>query len=96
MKRVSPLGRLIDLAGLALLLGGGSLCAWAWLGFRSVPDYQREPGEEVWATVQLADGYGRLQMIGVGLMAAGVAVFVAAWWFAGRDRARSSADPRPE
>jgi hypothetical protein len=94
VKRVSTLGRVIDLAGLALLLGGGALCARAWLGFRGLPDYQREPGGEVWATVQIADGYWRLQGIGVSLMVAGVAVFVAAWWFGGRGA--SSADPEPE
>jgi hypothetical protein len=92
LKRVSVLGRVIDLAGLTLLVGGGTLWARAWLGFRSLPDYRRDPGGEVWATVQIADGYGRLQTIGVGLMILGIAVFVAAWWFAGRSGGKPSAD----
>jgi len=85
-KRVSRAGRIIDLVGLALLLGGAGFCLRAWIGFQSVPDYGRGAGGQVWETVQLADEFSRLQAIGVGLMLAGVGVFVAAWWFAGRTR----------
>ena len=94
-KRVSRIGRVFDLVGLLLLLGGAAVCARAWFGFRSVPDYQREPGGELWATVQLADGFWRLQRIGVGLMLAGLGVFIAAWWFAGRGAGRPGGSRSP-
>lgn len=94
MTPVSRKGRLLDLAGLLLFLTGAGLCVRAWLGFQSVPDYQRSAGGPLWETVQLADGYRRLGWVGTGLIAAGVLVFVAAWWLAGRrsghDEARTA------
>ncbi len=92
VKTVPPIGRLLDLAGLVLFLGGGALAAWAWAGFRSVPDYQAPPDAEVWSAVAVADGFWRIQKIGTTLMAAGMAVFVLAWWVARKQRS----DAMPE
>ena len=84
MKDVARIGRILDLAGLILFLGGAGCYVRAWFGFRSLPEYVRDPGGELWATVRIADGYWRLEKIGVALMLAGVAVFVVAWWKARR------------
>ena len=88
MKHVPRVGRVLDLAGLALLLVGGGFFARAWVGFRRVPAIVPDPEGEPWATVQLADGYLRLQRIGGGLMVVAALVFVAAWWVGGRRRRR--------
>ena len=80
MKSVPRIGRILDLAGLVLFLGGAAFFAWAWAGFRDVPAFVPDPNGEPWAAVRLADGYLRLQWIGGALMLAGVATFVAAWW----------------
>jgi hypothetical protein len=84
MKTVPRIGRLLDLVGLLLFLSGSTLFAWSWIGFGGVPDYEAPAGAGAWATVAVADGYWRLQKTGVGLMVAGVAVFVLAWWVARR------------
>ncbi|MEQ1856195.1 MAG: hypothetical protein ABL963_06990 [Longimicrobiales bacterium] len=84
MKTVPRIGRVLDLVGLLLFLGGGALFVRAWLGFQSVPDYQPSVDDPAWAAVSIADGYWRLQKIGVAIMVAGIAVFVAAWWVARR------------
>ena len=81
---VSRIGRLLDLAGLVLFLGGGAVAAWAWIGFQRVPDYQPPPDAPAWSAVAVADRYWLLQKIGTGLMFAGFAVFVIAWWVARR------------
>ncbi|MHB1193513.1 MAG: hypothetical protein ACYC6F_10750 [Longimicrobiales bacterium] len=47
--------------------------------------YQPAPGDELFAALRLHDRYSRLQRAGGGLMVAGVAVFVAAWWAGRRD-----------
>lgn len=83
-RRVSRLGRWLDVAGLLLFAVGGGLVAWAWTGFRSVNRFQPSPQDGAWAAVRLADQYWRLQKIGTALMVAGAAVFVWAWWVAGR------------
>ena len=82
MKSVPRIGRVLDLVGLLLFLGGGALFARAWVGFRSVQGFVPPPDAPAWAAVELADQYWRLQKIGAGLMIAGIAVFVAAWWVA--------------
>lgn len=89
MKTVPRIGRILDLAGLLLFGAGGGLFVWAWTGFRAVPDFEPSIDGPAFAAVSLADGYWRLQKIGVGLMLAGVAVFVLAWW-AARVAARRS------
>lgn len=73
---------MLDAVGLLLFVAGAAVFGWAWFGFRAVQQYEAPPDAELWAAVQVADGYWRLQQVGTGLMMAGVAVFVAAWWTA--------------
>ena len=79
---VPRIGRILDLAGLLLLLGGGAVLVWAWVGFQGLP--ANLPSVAGRSAVAVANGYWRLQKIGTGLMVTGVAVFVAAWWVARR------------
>lgn len=87
---VPRIGRILDAAGLVLFLVGGVVAAWAWIGFRGVPEYQPAPDAPAWSAVAVANGYWRLQKIGTGLMIAGVAVFVIAWWVARKARSPGS------
>lgn len=84
MKTVPRIGRILDLVGLLLFLGGAAVFVWAWVGFHGLPGYEVPVGAGPWATVRAADGYWRLQKIGTWLMAAGVLVFGLAWWVARR------------
>jgi hypothetical protein len=92
LKTVPLIGRLLDVAGLVLLLSGGVVAGWAWIGFQAVPDYQPPPGAPAWSAVAVADGYWRLQKIGTALMITGVAVFVIAWWTTRRHGGVASAE----
>lgn len=83
-ERVSSTGRILDLLGLILFVVGGGVFVRAWLGFQSVRHYNPSPDDRPWAAMHLANGYQRLQHVGGIIMLAGVAVFVAAWWIAGR------------
>jgi hypothetical protein len=95
MARVPVIGRLLDVAGLLLFASGGAVFARAWFGFDAVRDFQPSPGGPPWAAIRMADGYWRLQKVGVALMLVGVAVFLAAWWSARRPAASDGAvDPR--
>ncbi len=85
---VPRIGRVLDAIGLTVFLVGGGLVARAWIGFQSVPDFQRAPGDVSAAAVAYADGFWRLQKIGVALMVVGVAVFVGAWLAARRPTAK--------
>ena len=87
-RSVPRIGRILDLAGLLLFTAGGGLGLWAWSGFRRVADVRPTPDDALGAAVRLADEYWRLQKIGVGLMTAGIVVFVFAWWVARRVRAK--------
>lgn len=81
---VPRIGRVLDGVGLVLFLAGGGVFVRAWLGFRQLPAFERRADDPPMAAVQLADGFLRLQRIGVGLMLLGVGVFVFAWWVARR------------
>ncbi len=81
---VPRIGRVLDLIGLLLFVGGGAVFARAWVGFRAVRHYRPGPHDPLWSATRLANGYLRLQHVGVALMVAGVAVFVIAWWTARR------------
>jgi hypothetical protein len=83
---VPRVGRILDLLGLALFLGGAAVATRAWVGFRGLPDDLPAPGTSAISAVAVADGFWRLQKIGTWLMVAGVAVFVLAWWIARRVR----------
>lgn len=95
MKTVPRIGRMLDLVGLLLFMGGGATFVRAWIGFRSIPEYEPPIGGPDWATVNIADGYWRLQKIGGGLMLAGVAVFILAWWVARASTRRASLPSPP-
>ena len=84
MKTVPRVGRLLDLAGMLLFLGGGAAFVWAWLGFRGMQGYEAPVDAPAWSGVQMANEYWRVQKIGAGFMIAGVVVFVTAWWVARR------------
>lgn len=90
MKNVPRIGRVLDLVGLIIFAAGGVFFVRAWIGFRGVPDYVPPAESRPWAAVGVADGYWRLQKVGAGLMIAGIAVFVLAWWSARRIAARAS------
>jgi hypothetical protein len=86
MTAVPRVGRVLDLAGLVLFLGGAAVTTRAWVGFRGLPDDLPAPDTAAMSAVAVADGFWRLQKIGTWLMVAGVAVFVLAWWVARRAR----------
>ena len=94
MKNVPRIGRLLDLAGLVLFAVGGAFFARAWVGFQSVRGYEPPVDAPAWSAVALADGFWQLQKIGAGLMVAGAAVFVLAWWV-GRAGVRRGSLPSP-
>jgi small-conductance mechanosensitive channel len=81
LNNVPRIGRVLDAIGLVLFLGGGGAVAWAWAGFQS---YVPPSDAPAWSAVEIANGYWRIQKIGVGVMLAGIAVFVLAWWVARR------------
>lgn len=86
VHRVPRIGRILDGIGILLFLAGAGLFARAWIGFQEVRAYVPGPDAPLWAATELANGYWRMQRVGGALMAAGVAVFVVAWWVARRVR----------
>jgi hypothetical protein len=84
MKTVPRIGRILDLGGLLLFLGGAAVFAWAWIGFQGLTGYVPPVDGSAPSAVSVANGYWRLQKIGAGLMMGGQAVFVLAWWVARR------------
>lgn len=81
---VPRIGRVLDAVGLVFFLGGCALFVRSWVGFRSVPSFARAPDDVLTAAVDYADGFWRLQRVGVALMLVGIAVFVLAWFVARR------------
>ena len=75
---VPRIGRALDLLGLLLFLAGAALYVRSWLGLRSMEEFERAPGDPVFAAVEYADGLARTGRIGFGLMAAGAVVAVIA------------------
>ena len=67
-RPVPRIGRVLDLAGLLLFSVGGALYARAWVGFRSVPDFERVEGGPVFAATEFADGFRRMQAAGTALL----------------------------
>jgi hypothetical protein len=92
-RSVPALGRILDAVGALLFAAGGVLYARSWAGFRRVREYQPTLSDGEWAAIRLADEYWRLQRIGTALMLVGLAVFVGAWWVAGRARHQEAAPP---
>ena len=92
MTPVPRIGRVLDLVGLLLFLVGGAVYARAWVGFHTVPDFERPEHGPVMAATQYADGFRVMGRWGVAVMIVGVGVFVTAWWVA---RARTKPLPEP-
>lgn len=90
MKTVPRVGRILDLVGLLLFLGGAAAFVWAWIGFRGVPEYVPPVDAGAWTAVRVANGYWRIQKVGTALMLAGIVVFALAWWVARRVAQRGS------
>lgn len=82
--QVPRIGRVLDAVGLVIFVIGGGVFVRAWIGFQSVPDFRRSPADVPTAAVQYADGFWRLQHIGVSLMIVGVCIFAVAWFVARR------------
>ena len=61
MTSVPRIGRMLDVVGLVLFLGGTAVAAWAWLGFQGLPEYQPPADAPAWSAVEVANGYWRLQ-----------------------------------
>ncbi len=81
---VPRIGRVLDLVGLVLFVGGGAVFARAWIGFGGVRRYKPGPKAPLWSATHMANGFLRLQHVGVALMLSGLVVFVVAWWSAHR------------
>jgi len=75
---VPRIGRMLDLLGALLFLGGATLYARSWIGLRDMDRFVRAPGDVSFAAVERADELSRIGTIGVALMIAGVAVGVLA------------------
>lgn len=84
LKPVPLIGRILDAVGLLLFFLGAAFYVRAWIGFGTVPSFVPPPDAEPWAAVAVANGFWRLQKIGVALMLAGIVGFVVAWWVARR------------
>jgi len=94
----------LDLVGLLLFLGGAATVAWAWVGFQGVSGYVPPSDAPFGTAIAVADRYWLIQKIGVGVMLAGIATFVLAWWVARAAKrtatptgsAANPESPRPE
>ena len=84
MSPVPRIGRVLDGVGLVILLVGTGLVGRAFLGFQEVQSFQPGPGGPPMEAMALADEFWVMQRIGVGLILAGIGVFVSAWWVARR------------
>lgn len=76
---VPRIGRILDLVGLGLLLAGGGLYGWAWLGMRrleSVQPVSREAGD--FAAMARFQDLWELSRVGLAVMVLGVLTAVAA------------------
>jgi hypothetical protein len=88
---VPRIGRVLDLVGLVLLLVGGLVYARAWLGFRDIDEFERPEHGTVMAATEFADGFRRMEHLGVAIMLVGVGVFATAWWVTRRVRSSRTA-----
>lgn len=94
MKQVPRIGRVLDLIGLVVFLGGGAVFVRSWFGFESVRHYQPKATDPIGSATVLANSFRHLQRVGGTLMALGIAVFVVAWWVA-RRRSNDDASATP-
>ena len=76
---VSRRARLLDLLVLTLMLGGGALWLYGYLGLQSLrAGLPHAPGQQPVAALRRADHSYLLSRVGVGLVIAGVVVAVGA------------------
>lgn len=73
-RDVPRVGRVLDLVGLLLFLGGAALYARSWLGLRGMDEFTPGPDAPLFAAIERANALTRLGHIGLGFMAAGAAV----------------------
>lgn len=88
--------RVLDALGLLLFLVGAGLWVRAWLGFQEVRGYAPQPEDGLWAALRMAEGFARLQRLGIGAMVGGLAVFGIAWWVARRAGRARAGDQTPD
>ena len=86
---VPRFGRLLDLAGILLIVAGGAIFAWSYLELRAMPGGRAAPGAAPGA-VAAADRLSQLAQLGVALMIVGLVVAVAAAVWARRFRRLNS------
>ncbi|MGH7481911.1 MAG: hypothetical protein ACRELV_07115 [Longimicrobiales bacterium] len=77
-REVPRIGRVLDLVGILLFLAGAGLYAWAWSGLKALREFERAPGDTVFAAVARANELSAISRGGFALMAAGVVVAVLA------------------
>ena len=75
---VPRIGRVLDLVGALLFLGGATLYARSFIGLRDMDAFVRAEGDASFAAVERANELSRVGNVGIGLMIAGVAVGVLA------------------
>ena len=90
---VPRIGRVLDLAGLLVLLAGAGTLTRAWMGFQEIRANEGVVGGPLWAALELHDRYARLQDVGVALTLAAVALFFVAWAVARRHASLANSRP---
>lgn len=85
---VPRLGRLLDVAGLLLVVGGAASYLYAYAGLERIRTGETVITGTMFATLNETSAYSRISDIGMALAVAGVLTFVAA--FAVTRRARQS------
>lgn len=93
---VPRVARLMDLAGLLLLLAGGGLYLRAYLGLRALQHVHPAPGERPFSAMRRFDQLWTLSRAGLGLIVAGVVVMVAATLVARRLRGQAENEEKEE
>jgi hypothetical protein len=83
---VSRTGRLLDLAGLALMLGGAACYLRAYLGMRALQQRPRVPGDVPFAAMAEFERWWNWSRFGFAIFVAGIVVAVVAALVARRQR----------
>lgn len=83
---VPRLGRVLDLVGALLFLGGAAVYGWAWMGLRRLRDDPPVSAEGAFVAVARANDFSTLSRLGLALMAGGAVVAVLAAVVARRNR----------
>jgi len=75
---VSTTGRVLDVVGIVLLLGGAGCYAWAYFGLERLRQHQPTLPHVLWVALAEYEHYARLSTIGVVCAGAGIAVSITA------------------